>query len=301
MRTSLVAVLSALLPLGASAEEAAPFLKLGGGARALAMGGAYTAAADDVDAVVWNPAGLAALPSRQFGFTRVAMTERTNYDFIGFAQPTRLGTVAAAGRHLGQGKLEGRDAAGRPSGGFSASDTAVDLAYGVSVSTDLKVGASARYVMSSIAEAKARGAAFDLGGQYKLGSLGPGIAQAGLAALNMGSRMKFAGESAPLPLVLAGGLSWRTLEGPLLALDYRHRPYAASSDIGAGAEWKHRFSPDLGGALRAGADSSRRDLGGLAVMSLGAGLRWSAVEASFAWRPGGDLGDSFVYSLLARF
>ncbi len=35
-----------------------PFLKIGQGARAEAMGGAYTAIADDITAAFWNPAGL---------------------------------------------------------------------------------------------------------------------------------------------------------------------------------------------------------------------------------------------------
>ncbi len=36
-----------------------PFLKIGQGARAEAMGGAFTSVADDVNATFWNPAGLA--------------------------------------------------------------------------------------------------------------------------------------------------------------------------------------------------------------------------------------------------
>ena len=34
------------------------FLKIGQGARAVAMGDAYTAVADDINAIFWNPAGL---------------------------------------------------------------------------------------------------------------------------------------------------------------------------------------------------------------------------------------------------
>lgn len=301
MSFALLAALVLLLPAKAGATEAASFLKIGVGARALALGGAYTAAADDVDAVAWNPAGLAALPSRQLGFTRVAMNGSTRCDFAGFAQPTRLGTFAAAVRHMGQDRLEGRDAAGRPTGGFSASDAAADLAYGVSASSSLALGAGVKFVESEIADAKARGAALDLGGRYRLGRLGGGLTRAGLAVRNLGSRLKFADESAPLPLVLAAGASWELPGEFLAAADFRDRPHDASADGGAGVEWTRRFSPDLAGSLRGGADSSRRDLGGLAMLSLGAGLRWSAVEASFAWRPGGDLGDSFVYSLLAKF
>ena len=41
------------------------FLKLGVGARPVAMGSAYTAVADDANALFWNPAGLGITKSFQ--------------------------------------------------------------------------------------------------------------------------------------------------------------------------------------------------------------------------------------------
>ena len=37
---------------------AAQFLKIGVGARAIGMGGAFVAVADDATAIYWNPAGI---------------------------------------------------------------------------------------------------------------------------------------------------------------------------------------------------------------------------------------------------
>lgn len=48
------------IPAAVSGEKyAGEFMALGGGARAMAMGGAFTAIADDATATFWNPAGLA--------------------------------------------------------------------------------------------------------------------------------------------------------------------------------------------------------------------------------------------------
>ena len=43
-------------------------LKIGVGARAIGMGEAYTAQADDVSSLYWNPAGLALMQERQASF-----------------------------------------------------------------------------------------------------------------------------------------------------------------------------------------------------------------------------------------
>ncbi len=59
----------ALLVLAAgpahATKFAGAFMEDGGGARALGMGGAFTAVADDPSATFWNPAGLAELQSRE--------------------------------------------------------------------------------------------------------------------------------------------------------------------------------------------------------------------------------------------
>ena len=43
------------------------FQKIGVGARAAGMGGAFSALADDITALYWNPAGIARLKGERFG------------------------------------------------------------------------------------------------------------------------------------------------------------------------------------------------------------------------------------------
>lgn len=49
----------------AAGTTSAAFLRLGFGARATALGDAFTARADDASATYWNPAGMSLLPSRE--------------------------------------------------------------------------------------------------------------------------------------------------------------------------------------------------------------------------------------------
>ena len=66
-RLFLIALLA--LPLACASARAdkyaGEFLKLGVGARALGMGGAFVGLADDASAGYWNPAGLAFMSSHQ--------------------------------------------------------------------------------------------------------------------------------------------------------------------------------------------------------------------------------------------
>jgi hypothetical protein len=85
----------------ATDKYAGEFLKIPVGARALGMGSAFTALADDPTAVYWNPAGLI------FGSKRQAWAEHAeqfgdlvNHDFLAYGQPleaTSGGALQAIG------------------------------------------------------------------------------------------------------------------------------------------------------------------------------------------------------------
>jgi len=96
-RISLIGLLPLLClvagPGPARADKyAAEFLKIGAGARALGMGEAFVAVADDGTAGYWNPAGLVfverreldALHAEQFG-------SLVNYDFLSYTHPLEHG------------------------------------------------------------------------------------------------------------------------------------------------------------------------------------------------------------------
>lgn len=101
--------LLSLLPRPAAAADkyAADFLSIGVGARALGMGGAFVALADDASASYWNPAGLALLDrgevlfmhSEQFG-------DLLDHDYFGFVQPLAGDTQASVGVSLIRSAVE---------------------------------------------------------------------------------------------------------------------------------------------------------------------------------------------------
>jgi hypothetical protein len=68
-------------------KYAGEFLRIGVGPRALGMGGAFVAVADDVTAAYWNPAGLAFLPNRVASVMHSEQLSGLAYDYAGYAHP----------------------------------------------------------------------------------------------------------------------------------------------------------------------------------------------------------------------
>jgi long-subunit fatty acid transport protein len=70
---------------------AGDFMANGAGARALGMGGAFAAVADDASAVYWNPAGLSGLEKRQLMLMHSEQFgDLIEYNFGSYVNPTGL-------------------------------------------------------------------------------------------------------------------------------------------------------------------------------------------------------------------
>ena len=90
MRTAIpILIVAALLsggPAAAATGYAGEFLAVGAGARALALGNAYVALADDATAGYWNSAGLAVRPGSQAHFMHAERFEgMVDQDFVALA------------------------------------------------------------------------------------------------------------------------------------------------------------------------------------------------------------------------
>lgn len=85
----LAAVVSVFLPGQASATKyAGAFMENGGGARALGMGGSFTAVADDPSTTFWNPAGLATTTDREILWMHSErFGDLIDRDFVAYTQP----------------------------------------------------------------------------------------------------------------------------------------------------------------------------------------------------------------------
>jgi hypothetical protein len=81
-------LMTAMVTSAQATKYAGAFMENGGGARALGMGGAFTAIADDPSATFWNPAGIASVSEKEI---LVMHSERfgdlIDRDFVAYTQP----------------------------------------------------------------------------------------------------------------------------------------------------------------------------------------------------------------------
>jgi uncharacterized protein UPF0164 len=279
----------------APGETGFAFLKLGVGARAMGLGSAYVAIADDPTATYWNPAGLAAIHGTQ-------VTAMHNEWILDFRQE-----FAAVGTRLGPGgvgfsfsgfyadQFEQRDDTGTLTGHYGFNDIAATGAYGLNVTHGLDGGAAVRYVREMIDNESASAVTLDLGARYRLGESGVSF---GGAVQNIGGDAKFVAESFPLPLTwrlgAAASKNLASLKGRgTLSAEYRQ----ARDDDGhfhLGAEYAYRERV----ALRVGEKFGYDDQG----VSFGVGLMKDWFRFDYALAPiSSDLGTTHFFSLTGAF
>ncbi len=298
MRTLRAAVLLVCAAQASWAAETAAFLDIGVGARAAGMGGAYTALADDANAVYWNPAGLARMEKREASASHAQLGASTRHDFLTYAHPAPQGTFAGAITYLSQGSIEGRDGLGRPTGSFNASDAAVTGAYGRK--TELAdLGLSVKYLRSHIGSTEAQGAAVDLGARRELEGLGAGKVVLGAALRNLGPELTYDRERNDLPLRLALGAAYRLPQGHAVAAEFQNGPRGAGSEGAVGGEFKALDGVflRLGYAIKGAASGGSAAKG----LTLGLGLKRGQFSLDYGAQAAGELGNTHRFSLAARW
>ena len=209
--------------------SAANFLKIPVGARGTSLGGAFTAVADNADAVFYNPAGLGLLAVPEFSYAFNNYLPGVSQQWLAAAYPAARGTLGLGVNYLSVKAFDSYDASDNRTGSVSAYDLAFHLGYGGALETDLeflpslRYGAAVKYISERLDTSKASGYGVDAGllllTPFKALRFGLGLEN--LAA----SRLDFIRGGAKPPFKLKTGMSYR-LGAPgkavasLFSLDY---------------------------------------------------------------------------------
>lgn len=307
--------LAALLVLGAGLSVPDPsagafgpgvtssnFLKMGVGPRPVALGESFVGLADDINAITYNPAGLAGLADQELSMMHNEYFEGVRQEWVAYALPTAAyGTFAFSANMVNVDRFPAFDEFDRPFGETSASDQAFQIAYARRAGSIVHLGTAAKYLRSRLSEHWSSGFAFDAGIAIDLAA---GL-RFGASVLNGGPAVTFIEESYPLPLMGKAGVSYSPF-----AASKRHRltviadgtfPREGFPYVSGGVEWA------LGNAvaLRMGGRQNQDEGPGFAV---GAGIflnrarpHGPELDVDYAYVGYGDIGHVHRFSLTFKF
>ncbi|MFH1352176.1 MAG: PorV/PorQ family protein [bacterium] len=252
----------------------ARFLRLGVGARPVALGEAFSAVADDVNAMHWNPAGLAQIDDSQASISHNTWFTDITEQTVSYAQPSgKTDSLGVSVRYIHMGKIESFDKDDIQLEDAEAYSLAFILAGSRKFSEKFYSGSNIKIIQRKLDEESALGVALDFGFLYK-----PGLLQLGLAVQNLGTGGAFISEADSLPVNIKTGIACRLFEKKLiLGLDF-NMPSDENSYAGLGAEYS------LGSILLLRAGYNMRDSAG-SGLSLGFGVKSSGWLIDFAYIP----------------
>lgn len=298
------------------------FLKIGTGAKAQSMGGAFAGLADDATALYYNPAGLTAQGENAQLFDEPAVIsdeyESRNsfaasyinylldfqYGFLGYARKLDSSTTAGVSvSYQNYGTFNKLDREGNDIGTFGASDFALGLTYSKRLSPRISAGITGKFIYEKVESYSSNGLAADLGFMYLLTH--EGTSRVGLTITNLGAQLKglTPEHKDKLPTKIAAGISHQMVGLPLLFSGEIGKPFDSNFYGALGAEFislKPLF-------LRIGWNSQGRDyktgadndaFGGFAG---GFGLAYRKYQIDYSYSSYADLGSVHRISLEAGF
>jgi tetratricopeptide (TPR) repeat protein len=281
---------------------------LGFGARAMGMGRAFTAMADDPTAVFWNPAGLENIFQQSVTFFNTTLYEGATYLFLGYALPTLdLGTFGLGIGRIGVGGIEYRDIDGYNEGypDFSWDEYQAYLSYAKKLPWNITSGATIRVVRRGFSGVFNEdnlidyGVGMDLGFLYKPEMFSSPLLTDWSFGLNVHNlftpQIKEGNVVDELPLSIRLGILRRLYfsgggnnVNVLLDLDYSEK---RGTFVNLGAEYRFK---ELG-MLRTGFDVNG--------LTFGAGVKYSIFQIDYAFGSGysSDLPSASVHRVSLSF
>lgn len=196
------------------------FLKIGVGARATGMGGAYSGLSNDITSIYWNSAGIADVDGISANFSYTQWFAGLSHNFIAASMPVgeqyraAISITSFTSGDIDVTTLQNPDGTGTK---YSLSDIAIGLTFGGKLTDQFSFGVTGKYVQQSFSNVSSSGVLFDIGTIYRTDLQGLRI---GFSINNLGSEFRYSGQDLVAKVEPTTGLGQRPTETELLAKTY---------------------------------------------------------------------------------
>lgn len=296
--------------IAAENNFANPYMRMGLGAKGMAMGGTGTAYMDNITAAYWNPAALANVKRFEFAAMYTDMGLDRMHNFAALGASFKYGYVAVSWINAAVGDIEKYDAAGNNDGSFDANDhnIALSLALGTG---KFKIGLTGKGYISDMDDDSQKGFGTDVGILWDINEY-----------LSLGAMFRDVYSElndAEIPTQYCAGVAVHPIHGLTFSTDLKMEKHSDDTKISVGAEywtgigedtevgsshtainleertkWENIFS-EISGGIRAGVNDGN--------FTAGCGLRFKMLEVNYAFitPPEEIFEDSHQFTLILRF
>ncbi len=198
----------------------AQFLKIGVGARATGMAGAFTAIANDPTALYWNVAGISDISNLAVAANYTQWFGGFSHSFAAGVVP--LGKTYRAGLSFisfnsGNIPITTIDADKGTRGSYSVGDFAIAGSFGGYITQQFAFGATLRYNASTFGTLLSDGISFDLGTLYRSGYKGMSF---GFSIQNLGGMQNYTGQDLNTSIKIVDALNSSKVQTQMLTNPY---------------------------------------------------------------------------------
>jgi len=267
------------------------FLKIGAGARAMALSNAVVSNVDDPSATYWNPGALPLLPGTQAELTHSESFQSVRYEFASLTRNVGSHAAGVSFHGVWTDQLKGFDEAGQSTGDFGYAGVVLSGSYGYLLSEGIGIGGGIEYVREQIDVDEATALAFNFGIQAR--ELLPRTS-VGVALLHLGSSAKYNVEEFDLPFTVQGGITHaiplRSMNGRLNLSAELRSVKDGDSQFLIGTEYRYQDTASLQVGYQTEHDTQD--------VSFGFSVGRERVHGQYAFAPYGEnLGDQHRFSL----
>lgn len=196
------------------------FLKIGVGARATAMGNAFSAVANDLTSTFWNPAGIAKVNSMAADFSYNSWLSSYSHSFAGIALPlgedftAAVSVISFSSGDIAVTTIEKPEGTGAK---YQIGDIMLGLTVGGNLTDQFSFGFSAKVVNNKISTLSSTGLVIDIGTLFDTQFMGIKI---GFSIHNLGLKQSFEGSELNMVKKLWSSMNATPLDGNFNSYDY---------------------------------------------------------------------------------